>query len=208
VILGSGSHKYLSFVLTKLRSHVGPFLYANNCVFKGRQRRNINRLYRSWAAWDVLYNLDSAVVVHAEFGGVTSASHLISYWRVDTAIFTPVCSLPQMLRHVLNAVTMGKMHKINQPNPLTEPIPCLPLWINECLWQEGLFDVTTPTADIACSCVFKQTGWCCRPISAVELLHAFDIPLSMDAALLAHRCVRSLLQQAISPIVITAILYA
>ena len=94
VILGSGSHKYLSFVLTKLRSHVGPFLYANNCVFKGRQRRNIDRLYRSWAAWDVLHNLNLAIVVHAKFGGVTSASQLISYWRVNAAVFTPVCSLP------------------------------------------------------------------------------------------------------------------
>jgi hypothetical protein len=86
------------------------------------------------------------------------------------------------------------MHKINQPNLLMEPIPCLLLWINECLWQEGLFDVTTLMVDIACSCVFKQMGRCCRPISAVELLHAFDIPLSMDAKLLAHHCVRSLLQ--------------
>ena len=33
-VLALGSHKYLSYILPKLRSHEGPFIYATDCVFK------------------------------------------------------------------------------------------------------------------------------------------------------------------------------
>ncbi len=35
-VLALGSNKYLSFVLSKLRYHEGPFIYATDTVFKDR----------------------------------------------------------------------------------------------------------------------------------------------------------------------------
>jgi hypothetical protein len=48
-ILALGSHKYLSFVMTKLRSHDGPFIYATDTVFKGSCSWDLNRLLNLWS---------------------------------------------------------------------------------------------------------------------------------------------------------------
>ena len=40
-VLALGSHKYLSYILPKLRSHEGPFIYATDCVFKDCWRRDV-----------------------------------------------------------------------------------------------------------------------------------------------------------------------
>jgi hypothetical protein len=35
IVLDSGLHEYLNFILTKLRYQEGPFMYTINTVFKG-----------------------------------------------------------------------------------------------------------------------------------------------------------------------------
>ena len=49
-VLASGSHEYLSFLLTKLRYHEGPFIYSTDIVFKGRRPRDVKRLYQAWTS--------------------------------------------------------------------------------------------------------------------------------------------------------------
>jgi hypothetical protein len=50
---------------------------------------------------------------------------------------------------------------------------------------EGLFDVTRPQDHIACHCVFKKSGRVRRALTPKELLWAYDMPLCMDAQLIA-----------------------
>ncbi len=89
LLLASGLNKYLNYVLPKLKHHHGPFVYATDIVFKDRRSRDVARLYAKWTSLCKEQGLTSSIVTHAEFGGVTSAFHLLSYRGVDAAVFSP-----------------------------------------------------------------------------------------------------------------------
>ena len=204
-ILGSGSHEFLRLIMPKLRHHVGPFIFANDMAFTGRRCSKVNRLHRSWAAHDYRMGLESTTVRHADFGGITSAVHGISFRGVDISIFTPSAPLPRTLRHVLSDTTPDATQEISAPTPLTDPQPRVPVYIDGMMRRKGLFDIGKPTAPIACPCVFKPTGWGCRRLSAKELLRAFDVSPLDNAVLLTHRRAQTLLQRSITPLVVTTI---
>jgi hypothetical protein len=209
-VLASGSNKYLSFVLPKLKYHHGPFIYATDIVFKDRRQRDITRLLRKWSSLRVHQGLMSSIVMHANFEGVLSAVHLMSYRGVDPSVFTVPPSLPQVLAHIINPASPDAAREIPRPDPL-KSTPCAPIELGGVLCSEGLFDVFHPQLRIACPCVFKSTSWAQRPLSAREHLRAFDIPLEMDEALL-DRCrdrrIRSVLQRAVTPLIISAVFRA
>ena len=94
VILGSGSHDFLRLIMPKLRHHVGPFIYANEVVFANQRTLDLMRLYKAWGVHGILLGLHSITTTHAEFGGVTSACHMISFHGVSQDIFTPKALLP------------------------------------------------------------------------------------------------------------------
>jgi len=73
---------------------------------------------------------------------------------------------------------------------------------------EGLFNVFDPSIPVACSCVFKASGWAQRSLSIKELLRVFDTPLAMDDVLIADRRARNIIQRSITPIVVSAIFRA
>jgi hypothetical protein len=89
------------------------------------------------------------------------ARHIISFKGVYCDIFTPTSPLPRTLRHVLDAAMLDAVQEIPAPRPLPDPIPRSPIYVDGLMRPEGLFDVTHPSADIACQCVFKATGWGC-----------------------------------------------
>jgi len=204
-ILGLGSHEFLRLIIPKLRHHVGPFILANDMAFNDRRCSDVNRLHRSWAAHDYKMGLESTTVRHANFGGITSAVHGISFKGVDISIFTPSAPLPRTLRHVLSDATPDATQEISAPTPLTGPQPRAPIYIDGMMRHEGLSDIGKPTVPIACPCVFKPTGWGRRSLSAKELLRAFDVSPLDDAMLLTHRRARMLLQRSITPLVMTTI---
>ena len=204
-LLGSGSHEFLRLIMPKLRHHVGPFIFANDMAFTGRRCSKVNRLHRSWAAHDYRMGLESTTVRHADFGGITSAVHGISFRGVDISIFTPSAPLPRTLHHVLLDTTPDATQEISAPTPLTDPQPRVPVYIDGMMRRKGLFDIGKPTAPIACPCVFKPTGWGCRRLSAKELLRAFDVSPLDNAVLLTHRRAQTLLQRSITPLVVTTI---
>ncbi len=161
VILGSGSHDYLRLIMTKLRQHVGPFMYANNVVFTGHCQRELEQLYKAWVAHDSSLNLEAVTVCHAEFGGVTSAKHIISFKGDKRSVFIPISPLPRTLSHVLDAAMPNAVQEIPAPSPLPDPIPRSPIYFDGLMHLEGLFDITRPSANIACQSAFKATGWNC-----------------------------------------------
>jgi hypothetical protein len=71
-VLALGSHEYLNFILTKLRYHEGPFMYATDTVFRGRRPQDMDRLLEAWINLRHRQGLDSCVVRHTNFGGLTS----------------------------------------------------------------------------------------------------------------------------------------
>jgi hypothetical protein len=88
-VLALGSKEYLGFVQSKLKHHEGPFIYSTNPIVKNRRRRDIIRLLDTWARSRKEQGLKSAIISHADFGGVTSAIHIIGYRHVDQSVFMP-----------------------------------------------------------------------------------------------------------------------
>jgi hypothetical protein len=209
-VLASGSNKYLSFVLSKLRNHDGSFIYATDTVFKDWRIWDVMHLLQKWSTLCKQQNLESSIVTHADFGGVTSGFHLLSFHHVNPSVFIAPLALPQVLVHILNAASPDAASEIARPDPL-DCTPCLPIETGGVLRSEGLFDVFRPHLWVACPCVFKLTGWALQPLLAREHLQAFNIPLDMDDALLDNRwkhCIRSIIQRSITPLVVLAVFHA
>ena len=141
------------------------------------------RSLHKWASLQEQQGLLFSIVAHADFGGITSAIHLMSYKRVDPSVFVAPPSLPRVLAHIIDAAAPDAAKETPPPTPL-DSIPCAPIVSDGVLHSEGLFDVFCPHLRIACPCMFKSTGWAHRPLSACEHLRASDIPLNMDALLL------------------------
>jgi len=69
-VLTSGSMQFLPQVMSKLKTHVGSFIYATDVVFAGRRVRDIQRSYCTMQQQRLVdYGLESVQVEHAEFGG-------------------------------------------------------------------------------------------------------------------------------------------
>jgi hypothetical protein len=121
IILGSGTHEFLRLTMPKLRLHVGPFVFANDMIFSGRRRSEIDRLYRSWAAHDYKMGLESITVRHADFGGIMSAVHDISFRGVDRTIFAP--STPLTRTCVMSYPIPHQMPSRKSPPQCRYPTP-------------------------------------------------------------------------------------
>jgi hypothetical protein len=163
-----------------------------------------------WATLHEQQDLVSSVVTHADFGGVTSGIHLLSYQRVDPSIFDTPPLLPRVLAQIINAALLDAASKIARPDPL-ECSPCTLIKMGGVLQSEVLFNVFHPQLRIACPWVFKSMGWAHRLLLAWEHLQAFDIPLDMDDTLLdkcRERCIRGIIQWLITPLIVLAVYHA
>lgn len=87
-VLASGSHEFLSLLLTKLRYHDGPFIYVTDIVFKGRRSRDVRRLYQTWSSLREVQGLSSRLLAHADFGGFFSSSATLVF-KVSTIPLSP-----------------------------------------------------------------------------------------------------------------------
>ncbi len=185
-VLVSGTKDFLTLVMSKIKGHVGIFIHAMAFIFTGHRMRLTTGLYEKWGRelW-VEYGLSAATVVHADFGGVTSAHHLIAYRGVDETVFTPKIPLRRKLAHIIQPALPTRAQEITAPetveNPFPrEPWPTGPIYRNGLLHPEGLLDVTRPKEHIACRSVFKQSGWVRRALMPAEWLRAYDMPLCLD----------------------------
>jgi hypothetical protein len=204
-VLALGLYEHLNFILTKLRYHEAPFMYATDTVFKGWRPQDMESLLNASIDLHHQQGLALCVVRHVNFGGVTSGFQIAKSWRVDMTAFRPTPALPRILAHILNAATPDLSREIEPPYPIDEPIPCSPIVRDGMLRQEGLSDIFWPTLHIACPCIFKASGWAQHTLSAKEILRAFNTPLNMDEILLTDRRARGILQCSITLIVDSAI---
>jgi hypothetical protein len=212
-VLASGTLPFCKGVLAKLGSHVGPYLYAVDMDFPNMHQRQIASAFsQSPTSWvNVLRDngLKSAIVSHAEFGGVTSARHLIAYHNVDGGVLNPRRSIQRTLSHVINPTASGRSVEIPHPPALTAgTFTRAPIWDGKCLRGEGTLDVLRRDPDVACKSVFKQSGWVQRQLSLEERLRAFDLPVWLYSGVRNHAIARKSMERGISSLVVASVFRA
>ena len=146
------------------------------------------------------------MLAHADFGGVTSAFHLISYRGLDASCFVPQGALAQTLGHIINPASARGGPPIEPPTCVPTPVPRAPVVLDGLLRGDGLFDVFRPRIEIACRSVFSPTKWVRRQLSPEEFLRTFDVPAMLVDHFLANRHDRSLLLRSLPPLVVAGIL--
>ncbi len=134
--LDMGSHECLGFVHSKLKHHEGPLIYSTDIIFKNRQQRDIICLLEAWSKLRRGQGLESNINNHANFGGVTSAVHILSYKHVDPSVFTPPLVHPRVLAHIINAASTNTAKEFSKPPPLNNNIPRIPIKEGGILCQE------------------------------------------------------------------------
>jgi hypothetical protein len=195
-----------SVVLVKLSTHVGLLLYLKDMVFTGHRLHLVRSLYSSWSCkWWLEHTLQLVVVAHANFGGVTSAIHLIAYRGIANLCFRPHGALAQTLAHTNNPALIVRAPAINPLEPIEMPPPRQPIVSGDLLHGEGLFDISHPKLEIACRSIFTPSGWVRRWLTPEEFLWVFDIPVLLTPQLLDDRQSRSLLLRSLSPLVVASI---
>ena len=92
--------------------------------------------------------------------------------------------------------------------PLGEPVARSPLVVDGLLRRVGLFNVHKPHLEIACPSVFAKAHWVRHQLCFSELLHTFDVPVSMDylfQSMLGRRNVPFHVSDTLSPLVVTTL---
>ncbi len=124
------------------------------------------------------------VVANADFGGITTAIHLIAYLGMTASCFAPQVALAQMLVHVINPASQVRAQAIKPPKPVEKPLSCMLIVHGDLLCGEGLFYISRPKLNIACRSVLKPSGWVRRRLTPKEFLPVFDILLFLIPQLL------------------------
>ena len=88
-LLASGSLTFLSTLELLCVGHVGTFLYAVDTPFACTRLQDATHLHRSVAMRKVHNGFDSFVVRHSNYGGATTAVHLLLLWLLSGCIIPP-----------------------------------------------------------------------------------------------------------------------
>lgn len=161
-ILGSGSLEFLNELPPRFLLESHSFVYAVEFDFRRfHRKRDLDRMLQTVATRLTAKHLDSSVVHHADFGGVTNASYIVASRGIDTNCFSTRYGLPRTLSHIINAATPGNYTAIDPPPPI------LAIGL---LRREGLFDVYSLKLNLACPSVFKKSKWVQRRLSLAETL--------------------------------------
>ena len=179
-IMGSGSIHFLDTFSRETIVHCKGFLYAVTLETRRYARqRDAHRQLTSWSRALADRGLDSHVLRHQDFGGITNAEFLVGHRGFTSSSFVAREALPRTLGHVINAASSGYFPEIPEP-PRVVDAPRAPVTRDGYLRKEGLFDVFSPAAQIACPSVFTRSGWVRRGLTASERLRMWDMPLSID----------------------------
>jgi hypothetical protein len=89
LVLASGTHEFFyQAVVCKLSAHTAPCIYAMDMVFSGhRLVCGVQGFYKAWgvAIWHK-HGFDSLVLEHLQFGGVSSATHLVTFQGINRSM--------------------------------------------------------------------------------------------------------------------------
>ena len=211
VMLGSGSQEFMRSaflpVIPALHRDAAA-IFSVDVRFMNSRKRNVDRQWIMLTQHAHEAGLGSSLLRHADFGGATSAEHLVVYHNVAPAVFHPRPSTPRVLKHLLNSATrVAYARSIDPPPPLMGEVARQPLIWEDCIRIEGLLDAFRPHGRIICPSVFTPSKWTKRPLSDSELFRAFDIPVSMDGRLSQFPEYKDF-TLGITPLVVTSIFYS
>ena len=209
IVLASGQGGKLNEVLARIKHHKSVFMFAMQTPFLKSKPKDTRRFWYRMRKLVSSRDVQGSTVVHADFGGATSAGHQIFHRNVASRGLHPSACVPRVLKHLLNSASKGKFEAMETPPPIDGDLPRAPVVVDQLLRQEGLLDMYHRMRLVACPSVFSKTKWVKRLLTPYELLRAFDIPITMDAVLLP-KCSGAVLpfgiEDSVSPLVITSIL--
>jgi len=206
-VLASGSVMFCESLLSKLQSHVGPFIFTVDMTFAGIRTRSLAGACKSIQSRLLKRQLHTSVLMHADFGGVTSACHPVAYRNVHKEVFTPFFSLPRTLSHIIDPAAKVHGTEIVVPAPLSLR-GRTSLWDGDALRGEGLYEVGAVQPMVACRCVFKKSGWVKRRLTPKEVLRAFDVPAFLMDSLIKYEFFRDIMQRGVPTGVLASVLRA
>ena len=206
-VLASGSVRFCDSLLSKLQEHVGPFIYTVDMKFARIRTRSLARTCDTIQASLLRHHLHTSLLMHADFGGVTSACHPVGYRNVHREVFTPFFSLPRTLSHIIDPAAKVHGTEIVVPAPLSLR-GRTSLWDGDALRGEGLYEVGAVKPMVACRSVFKKSGWVKRRLTPKEVLRAFDVPAGLMDSLMQYEFLREVMQQGVPTGVLASVLRA
>jgi hypothetical protein len=208
-VLSSGSILFVDTILSKLKGkHEGILLFALDIVARGRKVRDLKGLLGRYANELTNRGLASKVVSHADFGGATSAANVVALRGIGSNVQKPINALPCCLSYVISPTASTYNQEIEALPDLDAP-PRAPIMCGAALLHPaGLWDVTRPELHIGCCSVFKRMGWVRRHLTPSKFLHAYDMPLGMDASLTDDKRARDVLVRGLLPLIVASIFRA
>ena len=211
IYLGSGSRAFFRSVFLPTIPSLYESSSAMFCLdvpFMSSRERNVAKARPLVVAEMEQGGMEAILLRHADFGGATSAAHLVAYVNVPREAFVPTSCTPRVLKHLMNSASRcGYAAAIDQPPPWSGDVPRTPLRWGDLFRTEGLLDAYKPFGLVACPSVFTQSKWTRRCLTHQELLRAFDMPVSMDDLLLESRNFLEF-THCVAPVVTTSIFRA
>ena len=203
-ILGSGSYDFLEQLPRDIPKSCRGFMFAVDVdVSRYARERDFDRQLGKWRRQLSDAGLDSHILAHTAFGGVTNAKFLMASRGFSGDCFVACDGLPRTLGHIINAASSG-FHAEIKPPPSHGIVARAPIVIDDLLQRDGLFNVFTPGRRIACPSVFSNTKWVRRELTPKEKLRMWDVPLIMDKRVLEGGAL-SLLENRLPPLLVSSI---
>ena len=167
--VGSGSLLLCREVMSKLNNHFGAYLYAVDMDFSGLRPRQLASVLGYAKSGGRRYledlGLSTSVLMHEEYGGITSAQHLVGYRNVEPRVLMPRSPLHRTLAHIIDPAAHTRAVEACKPTPLDKSAgPRQPIQEGSHLICEGLLDVTTAAPKVLCRSVFMKSGWVTRSL--------------------------------------------
>jgi hypothetical protein len=214
VLLMSGLALFLDSVVGgKLSDHAGPIFFCLDTMFTGRQVRDVTGATRKAALGWACFGLSSKTVTHADFGGVTSASHIVGFCHINVAALCPRDPLLCTLSHVINLALRTFSREIPPLTSLSDKKPwaVINVAISSTKPSEmvqhpgGLLNIIQAREDLGCRSVFNKSGWVRCPLTTSEFLRAYNVPLCMDTLLVDDNHTRNMIVRGLSLLIATLI---
>lgn len=141
-------------------------------------------------SWNFIKSLDMSptIMAHADYGGATSAKHVLGFGSNITDIAPPTApNVRRGLAHFLTVRVDGRFPEYLPPPPLHTTPPSKVCYLDSSsgvIRREGLLPCSKPFSSIICPSVYSKKGFVVRPLSLSEVFRVYSIPTSYDVGLL------------------------
>ena len=197
----TGSRAFIQSVMKLLPSMHNCIVIVESPFRSMSSAQDVRRDLKRNSAFLRNLNMHTVTMAHADFGGCTSATHVIGFGRSICSADTIPTTLPNVhrnLSHCLDVAVEGYYEPQLPPPPLTGP-PLRTYGVQRngvqyayqntkdfTLRHESLLPCHDPSARILCPSVFAKApkNFVCRQLTMKEALRVYSLPIQYDASLL------------------------